>query len=106
MKPVYKAQAAQFPGDDALIRAIEEDINCYLQGTQGRYFHKFVYRLFRPGIEKAVVGALEKLSRLLAHKKKPHCLLRVGLFRFEDLGQRQKDISLNPQPASQKTIFC
>ncbi|MGE3724824.1 MAG: hypothetical protein AB7I41_04685 [Candidatus Sericytochromatia bacterium] len=45
MKPVYKAQAAQFPGDDALIRAIEEDINCYLQGTQGRYFHKFVYQV-------------------------------------------------------------
>lgn len=45
MKPVYKAQAGQFPDEGALIRAIEEDINCYLQGTQGRYFHKFVYQV-------------------------------------------------------------
>jgi hypothetical protein len=45
MKPVYKAWAGKYPSEETLIRAIEEDINSYLQGKTGKSFHKFVYQV-------------------------------------------------------------
>ncbi|PIQ23750.1 hypothetical protein COW36_20440 [bacterium (Candidatus Blackallbacteria) CG17_big_fil_post_rev_8_21_14_2_50_48_46] len=45
MKPVYKAMAWQYSGEDTLRRAIEDDINAYLQGKQGQHFHRFVYQV-------------------------------------------------------------
>lgn len=45
MKPVYKALAWQYPTDEALIRAIEEDINAYLNEGRGKNFHRFVYQV-------------------------------------------------------------
>ncbi len=45
MKPVYKAQAYRYPNREALITAIEEDMNAYLAGKQGRGFHPFIYQV-------------------------------------------------------------
>lgn len=46
MRPVYKAMAPRFSTSQALLKAIEEDINLYLKTGKGsRKFHKFVYQV-------------------------------------------------------------
>ena len=45
MRPVYKAQAWLYNSQEALVQAIEEDINAYLSGEPGKHFHKFVYQV-------------------------------------------------------------
>jgi hypothetical protein len=45
MRPVYKAQAWLYNSHQALLQAIEEDINAYLNGESGKHFHKFVYQV-------------------------------------------------------------
>lgn len=45
MRPVYKAQGYRFSNREALIKAIEEDINTYLSGKQGKGFHPFIYQV-------------------------------------------------------------
>lgn len=45
MRPVYKAQAYRFSDNQALMTAIETDINAYLTGKQGQGFHPFIYQV-------------------------------------------------------------
>ncbi len=45
MRPVYKAQAYRFSTKEALLQAIETDINTYLTGKQGKGFHPFIYQV-------------------------------------------------------------
>lgn len=45
MRPVYKAQAYRFSTREALLAAIQEDINAYLKGKQGQGFHPFIYQV-------------------------------------------------------------
>lgn len=45
MRPVYKAQAQRFGGREALIKAIEEDINAYLANKDSKIFHPFIYQV-------------------------------------------------------------
>lgn len=45
MRPVYKAQGHRYPTREALMAAIEEDMNAYLSGKQGRGFHPFIYQV-------------------------------------------------------------
>lgn len=45
MRPVYKAQGHRYPTREALMAAIEEDMNAYLAGKQGRGFHPFIYQV-------------------------------------------------------------
>jgi len=45
MRPAYKAQAHKFQGKESLMKAIEEDINSYLTGKQGKHFHPFIYQV-------------------------------------------------------------
>ena len=45
MRPVYKAQAYRFSNNEALVAAIEADLNSYLTGKQGTGFHPFIYQV-------------------------------------------------------------
>ncbi len=49
MRPVYKAQGFHFGGKEALIRAIETDINLYLLGKNSKKdpspFHTYIYQV-------------------------------------------------------------
>lgn len=45
MRPVYKAQAWRYPSEEALRKAIEDDVNAYLKGKEDKHFHPFIYQV-------------------------------------------------------------
>lgn len=45
MRPVYKAMASKYSGQEALIKAIESDINAYLANKESKAFHPFIYQV-------------------------------------------------------------